>query len=281
MKILITGGSGFIGSAVVKELEKRNMIAIPYDRINGCDIQNEEMVQHAVKICDGVIHLAGILGTNELFERPQQAVDINIKGALNIILACAKHGVQYSAIQMPNTAWNNIYQATKYCAYNLANAYRIYQNMPCSFVRAFNAYGKGQHVYGVQKIIPTFATRAWRGQNLPIWGNGKQLVDMVYVDDIARMLVDALQFHQGQTFDAGTGVGHTVNEIAEAVLTTVSIHGGTKSRLQYFPMRKGELETGGVAPVAKGEGWDLLGYRPRFRFLEFVETVDWYREDRP
>ena len=272
-KVAVTGSGGFIGQAVVKELEKRNMVAIPYDMSDGLNVQDEKQVSKHLKSCDGVIHLAGVLGTEELFDNPHKAVDINIKGALNVILACREYGTHYVGIQMPDI-WQNIYQSTKRCAKDLAMAYHQHYHVPVAFVCAYNAWGKHQKVHGVQKIIPTFATKAWRGEALPIWGQGDQLVDLVYVKDVARMLVDALSFGNGETFDAGTGAGKTVLEVAEMVREIAE----SESALAFHPMRKGEHT--GEAPVAKGRGWDLLGWTPTFDAEIFRDVVEWYKKDR-
>lgn len=138
-----------------------------------------------------------------------------------------------------------------------------------SYVRAYNAYGLGQK-YGSghpQKIFPTLATLAWNNEPIPIRGDGKQLVDLVHVDDVARMLVDALALGSDQVFDAGTGTPFTVMQIAEMVLATTT----SKGSVQHLPMRPGETATD--ATFAKGEGWPLLEWRPRFEFAKFVEAL--------
>ena len=272
-KVAITGGEGFIGKSVVKELEKREINPVILDKSLGHDVCDLATMIKGLKSCDGVIHLAGILGTEELFDNPHKAVDINIKGALNVILACREYGTHYVGIQMPDI-WQNIYQSTKRCAKDLAMAYHQHYQVPVAFVCAYNAWGKHQKVHGVQKIIPTFATKAWRGEALPIWGQGDQLVDLIYVKDVARMLVDALNFANGETFDAGTGVGRTVFEVATSILQITE----SKSSLAFNPMRKGEHT--GEAPVAKGRGWDLLGWTPTFDAEIFRDVVEWYKKDR-
>src|SRR6478752_5341040 len=97
---------------------------------------------------------------------------------------------------MPDSDWANVYQATKLCSMKLATAWHRNFGVPVSHVRAFNAYGPGQK-YGVghpQKFLPTFASLAWRGEPIPIWGDGLQSVDPIHVDEVARMLVDATRF---------------------------------------------------------------------------------------
>jgi UDP-glucose 4-epimerase len=271
----VTGGSGFIGKVVMDELSQRGHNGIVIDRAEGIDIRDKDAVWSIVKKCNHIIHLAGVLGTEELFDSPHDAVDININGALNILLGCREYGASYTAIQMPFTGWTNIYQSTKLCAMNLAQAYHKYFGVKISFVRAYNAFGKGQKVHGVRKIIPTFSTAAWRNLPIPIWGSGNQIVDLVHVNDIARMLVDAIKFGNGETFDAGTGQAFTVQNVANMVIDCTR---STQGAL-FQDMRKGEVEDG-IPPVAKGDGWDLLGWIPEFRVDDLNEVIAWYKEDR-
>ena len=271
-RIAITGGSGFIGTAVVEYIKEKGDEAQIIDRVHGQDILSENFVDY-LDGCDAVIHLAGKLGTDELFDDPYNAIDVNIKGALRVLQACELLNIGFVGITMPNV-WYNVYQATKQAAKLLATAWHIHRGVPVSHVKAYNAFGPWQHVRPVQKIVPTFATRAWRNQPIPIWGDGTQCVDLIYSKDIARMLVDALQFGDDRTFDAGTGVRQTVNEVANMVLDIT----GSEAGIEYLPMRRGEHA---VDICAGGEGWDALGWKPEFNYSDFEQTVLWYREDRP
>lgn len=267
--ILVTGGAGFIGSAVVAHLERRGEPARVLDLPAG-DIRDAAAMNAAVRNCDGVIHLAGMLGTHELFDTPQAAVDTNVSGTLNVLSACVAHGARYVGITMPQV-FPSVYTATKVAATRLASAFHHTYGLPVSHVRAFNAYGPGQH-HGPnhpQKIIPTFAVEAWAGRPIPIWGDGTQTVDLIHTDDLARMLVDALGHGDDVTFDGGTGVAYTVTEIAELVLELT----GSTAGIKYLPMRRGEIPT---AIVATGEGWDRLGWRPSPN-LDLLHTVESYR----
>jgi UDP-glucose 4-epimerase len=264
--VAVTGARGFIGSAVVQALIDSRYTPVDLSLETGFDVRDPFTLE-----ADACIHLAGVLGTHELFDTVHDAVNVNIHGTVNVLDACRKARAGYVGITMPQV-FPSIYTATKVCATRLATAYHHTHSVPVSHVRAFNAFGPGQaHGPGhPQKIVPTFAVEAWAGRPIPIWGDGTQSVDLIHTTDLARMLVDAVQFGDDQTFDGGTGRAFTVNEIAERVLDIT----GSKAGIKYLPMRRGEIPT---HIVATGEGWADLGWKPDFRYSELIDTVVSYR----
>ena len=271
MKVLITGGNGFIGQAVNHALKQADHEALIFDRVYGDDIRDADRVATAVEGMDAVIHLAGVLGTHELFDTPQLAVDVNVTGTLNVLDACRSYSASYVGITMPQV-FPSIYTATKVCATRLASAYHHTWGIPVSHVRAFNAYGPGQkHGPGhPQKIVPTFATMAWQGEPIPVWGDGQQTVDLIHVDELARLLVDALRFGDDVTFDGGSGVEHTVEEIA----LMANVIAKSAAGIEFLPMRRGEQPT---KLRAAGDGWDRLDWRPSWDLDLFVDAVRAYK----
>jgi nucleoside-diphosphate-sugar epimerase len=174
----------------------------------------------------------------------------------------------------------SLYAATKACAMDTALAYQEAGELKCSFVRAYNAYGPGQAYGGdhPQKILPTFASKAWAGENLPVWGSGDLLTDLVHVDDVARMLVEAMAHGDGVCFDAGTGHAQTVKAVADYVRNYVFEHGGPLAKIENFPERVGERKQSTGSDFASGEGWDRLnGWRPVFDPERFDEAIDSYK----
>lgn len=270
MRIAVTGGAGFIGQAVVRDAVTRGHEAWTFDRSNGDDIMGPLQKLHGA---DAVIHLAGVLGTAELYRDPEYAVEINVMGSLRIQQWCAEAGAQYVGILMPDV-FPSIYTATKIASQRLATALHHGAGLRVNHVRAYNAYGPGQK-YGLghpQKILPTFAVHAWHRKPIPIWGDGQQGVDLIHVDDLGRMLVDAAE-HPGANlvFDGGTGRELTVKQVARQVATAA---GWDTPEYHYLPMRAGEIPTTNIQ--AKGEGWDVLGWHPPIRSLR--ETVLSYRD---
>jgi nucleoside-diphosphate-sugar epimerase len=273
VRIAVTGGSGFIGRATLREAERRGYSAWSFDRPS--DIMGDLTTLTGA---DVVIHLAGVLGTAELFDDPHYAVDVNVHGALRVLEWCHDNGAGYVGITMP-PVFPSVYTATKICADRLASAWHEAFGVPVSRVRAFNAYGQGQkHGPGhPQKIIPTFATLAWEGKPLPVWGDGMQTVDLVHADDVGRMLIGACRFGDDEIFDAGTGVSLTVRDIAEFTIECVGAGGGPRSEIEYLPMRVGERPTN---IAANGDGWDKITWRPEFSWDRLAQVIHSYRPEQ-
>lgn len=268
MRIAITGGSGFLGRATVTAAENAGHDVWTFDRSDGNDVLGDLT---ALEGADQVVHLAGVLGTAELFDDPETAVDVNVTGTLRILQWCRENGAGYTGITMLQV-FPSVYTATKICAQRLATAWHTAYGVPVSHVRAFNAYGPYQaHGPGhPQKILPTFARAAWTGQPIPVWGDGQQTVDLVHADDVGRMLIDATQHGDDAMFDAGTGGAVTVNEVARLVQDVT----GSTAGIEYLPMRRGEEPT---TVVAKGEGWDRLDWHPALDWDRLRDTVRWYK----
>jgi UDP-glucose 4-epimerase len=278
VKVLITGGSGWIGSATAKLLQERGHEPISYDRRNGFNVLDVNKLDEMVAGVDHVIHLAGMLGTHELLNTPLQAVNVNVIGGMNVINACVHHDVSLTEITMPRVN-PSIYAATKACAMDLALAFLDAGQLRANFVCAYNAYGPGQAYGGdhPQKILPTFASHAWAGKALPVWGDGSLWVDLVHVDDVARMLVEAMgQPGDGQVYDAGSSYPQTVVAVARAVNEWTGNDGG----IDYLPPRKGERGSSTDADIAQGAGWDRLGgWRPVFDPERFHAAIDSYNPE--
>lgn len=273
MNVLVTGSSGFIGKAVTRVLTDAGHKVKPFDRAEGYDILNYASCQLAVKNVDAVIHLAGILGTDELFDEIHKAIDININGAVNVLAASAEVGVHYIGITMP-PVFPSIYTATKVSAARFATAFHYNHDLPVTQVRAYNAFGSEQH-HGPghpRKIIPAFAVEGWNGIPLKIWGDGEQTVDLIHVDDIARIFLDSLSAPgKNETIDAGSGISLTVNQVANFVLEIT----GSTAGVTHLPMRRGEIPT---KIVATGEGWEYLSFTPTYNPAKLVKTVVAYKD---
>lgn len=270
-RVLITGGRGFIGRAVGRAFAADDWTVVTTDR--ECDVRNAWEVEGAIREHrpDVVVHLAGVLGTHELFDRIGEAIDVNVKGTANVLESCRKWEARYVGVTMP-PVFPSVYTATKMAATRLASAYHYSYGLPVSHVQAFNAFGAGQ-AHGPtdpQKILPTFATEAWYGRPLPIWGDGLQGVDLIDVDELGLVFRAAADHGDDWQVDGGTGHSLTVLEVAELVLDIT----GSKAGVEHLPMRRGEVPT---KIVAEGVGWDRLPRPPQFTIEQLERCVHSYR----
>jgi UDP-glucose 4-epimerase len=278
-RILITGADGFIGRHLQKYLDS---IGVEYDGLDKSgrvtwwwDIT--QPLPTSISGYSRVIHLAGVLGTHELFDQVHQAIDVNIKGTVNVLELCRREGIPFTGITMAHV-WTNPYETTKLAAERLAEAWGREYDFPVNYVTVYNAFGEYQAIGPghPQKIIPTFARHAWKNQPMPIWGDGTQVVDLIYAGSVAETLYRSYPPDKLQRFkEAGSGYPSKVIDVAKAVWAIA--REGTGPKIQYLPMRKGEHEPtrDPVAefPSAIIKRWDL-------DWDNLIKTVNWYK-DRP
>lgn len=297
-KIVVTGASGFIGSHVVDNLLSKGYEVICFDhRSEAMEIDRRERVTHfmgdvknytdiseAVAISDGIIHLAGVLGTQETIENPEPAVQTNILGGLNVFQAVKHYRVPAVYIAVGNFFENNSYSISKTTAERFALMFNKEHGTKIAVVRGLNAYGPYQKAYPVRKIMPNFVIPALLGKPITIYGDGNQVMDMIYVTDLAEILVRALIEDHGvydSVFEAGSGNATTVNDIADEVLRQVTEEDGVAlPDTEHVPMRPGETpgvtvlgNPGTLRPLFGGELPEMVTLEEGVR-----KTVEWYRK---
>jgi UDP-glucose 4-epimerase len=290
VKVLVTGGNGFIGRHVVDELINRRLTPVVFDRhaapyihnplydieVMLGDVRDEVAVTEAAAHVNGVIHLAAVLGTQETIANPKPAAHTNILGALNVFEAVRQYGLPAVYICVGNHWMENTYAISKTAAERFSKMYNNELGSSIAAVRALNAYGPGQSIISpwgdskVRKIMPTFIAHALNDQPIPIYGDGEQVMDMVYVTDVAKILVDALMagpHPDGLTYEAGPGVRTSVNVIAEEVLKAT----GSGAGVEHEPMRPGEPE--GSVVLADTSTLEPLGWS-RSEFVQLADGVE-------
>lgn len=294
--VLVTGGNGFIGRHTVERLAERGYAPSVLDtryrdpsdgaRVVLGDIRDATAVTEAVAHADGVIHLAGVLGTQETINNPRPAAETNILGGLNVFEACAQYDVPLVNIAVGNHWMNNTYSITKSTMERFASMMNKYRGTRISILRALNAFGPRQVAaapYGpskVRKVMPSFVCRALSGDPIEIYGDGNQIMDMIYVTDVAAALVAALELTDREgpqaVMEAGTGRPTTVNDIADVVVREAAKF-GPKVEIIHIPMRPGEDE--GSVVLGDPSTLDKLNLDPLITLEDGVErTVAYFRE---
>lgn len=264
MLVGVTGSQGFIGTWVVNELKARghNVIAVDHSKRDTstyddsvelmlADVCDRTAMTEMVAHVDGVIHLAAILGTQETVKNPHPAAEVNILGGLNILTACEQYNVPLVNICVGNYWMLNTYSSTKRCFERLVDMYGREHGLPVANVRCVNAYGPGQRAAPpfapgrVRKIMPAFICRALSGLPIEVYGDGTQVSDMVWVGDVARTLVSALEkLEEGleinRVIECGPVFSSTVNEVAELVVKEAGFYTAKEVEIVHLPMRPGE-----------------------------------------
>ena len=232
MKILVTGGTGFIGSHVVDALLAAGHSPIVLTRHDETsdhdlgpvyvlgDVTDYQVVSEAVARSEGVIHLAGSLGTVESLSQPGQFAETNILGSLNVFDACRfyKKRCVYGGVGNPQD--QNAYAITKHTAERFALMYNKEHRTRIMPVRIFNVYGEGQKSEP-KKLIPTAIKAALAGEPITVFGDGSQRNDFVYVKDVAANLIEALlgdSHEPGKVYELGTGVATPVKEAVDLIV---------------------------------------------------------------
>lgn len=256
MKVGVTGGAGFIGSWVVDELKARGHEPLILDhrgRVERLgdwmfgDVTDECAVMELAAHVDGIIHLAAVLGTVETIDRPLPAAKTNIIGTLNVFEAASHYDlpVVFAAVGNANIA-RGTYCITKSASERFVEMYREDRGLRVTSVRPMNAYGPRQSApepYGsakVRKIVPSFVTSALSGDPIRVYGDGTQISDSVWVGDVAKVFVTALeQAAAGNVPDHPIDVGNanptSVLEVAQQVIANVP-----GAAVKTEPMRAGE-----------------------------------------
>jgi UDP-glucose 4-epimerase len=296
MKILLFG-YGFLGRHVVRKLVDCGHEVTVVDRetpnavTDGChhlvgDVRDAKLVTELVENHDGVINLAGLLGTSELMLLAKEAVNTNITGALNVFEACRRRALEPGKspravqISVGNYFMLNAYAITKHATERFALMYNAEHGTQVAVVRAMNAYGEGQKDSPIRKLVPNLIASAIRGQPMTIYGSGDQIMDMIYADDVAEVLVRSVIRDHGvfdRVLEAGTGRRTSVNYIAYLVRRLCE----SDVPIQHLDMRPGEP----LNAVVVGDPATLapLGLTAHdFTQLEqgLERTIRWYRDTR-
>lgn len=297
MKVGVTGGNGFIGGHVCDELAQRGHEPVVFDHHRRPDAPPWEvllgdirdataMVEFAAH-CDAVIHLAAVLGTQETINNPRPAAETNLFGGLNFLESIAQYDLPGVYICVGNHWMNNAYSISKTTVERFVQMYNSDRGTQVNLVRVVNAYGPRQLAaapFGsskVRKITPAVVCRALSGMPVELYGGGHQVSDMVYVGDVARALVSALEAAaDGRVLDVvevGPVESTTIRQMAELAIDLVAQRGYARVPIVDLPMRPGEdpatpvtADPRTLAPI----GIDPSSLRGLADGL--AETIDWF-----
>jgi UDP-glucose 4-epimerase len=270
MKILVTGGSGFIGSHIVEHYQgqaaeirvldnlrtgyRRNLEGLEHTFIEG-SITDAVLVREAMTGVDLVFHLAALVSVPESMAKPKECVDLNVHGLLNVLEAAAEAGVRKLVFASSAAIYGNNpdvpkmeemlpepqspYAVTKLDGEYYLDLFRRERGLETAAIRFFNVFGPRQDPKGAYAAaVPIFIEKALRNEDLTIFGDGSQTRDFIYVKDIVGALAFAAET-PGVTgvFNAGYGGQMTIRELAERVIAAA----GSSSEILHAPARAGDV----------------------------------------
>lgn len=247
MKLLVTGGAGFIGSRIVTQLVAAGHTVTVFDNLStgreaavpeGAhlfvgDLRDAATLQSAVDGQDAVIHLAAQAIVPESVADPRKAFDINLGGGLNLLEAMRATGVKRLVHSSTAAVYGNPvkvpiheddlklpinpYGATKYAIEQLLHAYHAAYGLNVTMFRYFNPYGPTEAHDPETHAIPNFVNATLAGKPIPLYWNGDQTRDFFYVDDIARAHVMGLEKDGFNIYNLGSGSGVKVRDVVEKI----------------------------------------------------------------
>ena len=281
MGILVTGGSGFIGSHVVDKLIDNNRDVKVFDIrkhhrkdaefIKG-DIVSLEELNAAMKDVEYVFHIAALSNINKLAENPLKAVDLNIMGTAKVLEAARNSEVErvlYASSYFVDSGRGHLYTTTKVSSEMLCKDYYTLYRLPFTILRYGTAYGPRSRS---EDVVSIFVKRALSHQPLTIHGDGNQSRNFIYVVDLAEGNVAALKdVAKNKTYNLEGIRPITVKEVAETVKKLVG-----DVEIEYKEERLGDFE-GKIVSAEKAK--KELGWEPKVDLEEGIRRyIEWYKE---
>lgn len=303
MKILVTGGSGFIGSHIVEHYQgtageirvldnlrtgyRKNLDGLNCSFIEG-SVTDREVVKKAVQGVDYIFHLAALVSVPESMAKPGECVDINVHGLLNVLEEAAAAGVKKlvfassAAIYGDNPTVPKLetmvpepkspYAITKLDGEYYLGMFEREGRLETAAVRFFNVFGPRQDPKGAYAAaVPIFIEKAIKGEDITVFGDGEQTRDFIYVKDIVGALVFAAET-PGVTgvFNAGYGGQITINKLARQLIANA----GSSSMVRHAPERPGDVKHS----RASADRLLAAGWKPRHTLEEgLAATFDYFK----
>jgi len=312
MKLLVTGGAGFIGSNFVRywltnhpddyvvnfdaltyagNLENLTDVADNphYSFIKG-DICNPQAVEAACEGIDQIVHFAAESHVDRSISNPDAFIETNVKGTFTLLEAAKKHSIRFHHVSTDEVFGsltlgshdkftldsqyqpNSPYSASKAASDHLVRAYNVTYGLQTTTSNCSNNFGP---YHFPEKLIPLAITNLLEGKSIPVYGDGGQVRDWLYVEDHCKAIdLIVSKGRVGETYLIGGQTDDVSN--LEVVKKIIAIMDKSEESIEYVTDRPGH-------DVRYAIDWsktkEELGYQPQFSFDEYLEkTVRWYIE---
>ena len=301
MKVLVTGGAGFIGTNLIKRLLKDGHEVVSVDNYSTGDKKNHQLgcryhdfdlsSSHTLGIYvdhgsypqwrddeyDVIFHLAALARIQPSLKNPHEALFNNFVSTLNILEYAKRNNIKVvyaGSSSVHHGLYGSPYAWSKFSGEDLCKLYNNVYKLDTTICRFYNVYGPHQVEDGVYSTLMGIFQKQYReGKSLTIVGTGKQRRDFTHIDDIVSGLVKSAEeyFKECEIFELGSGVNYSINEIADMF--------GKDYPKEYIEQRPGEYD---VTLADYSHARDLLGWNPTRtlqKYVEdFVETEKFFNE---
>jgi UDP-glucose 4-epimerase len=301
MKILVTGGAGFIGSHIVEHFQGKaevrvldNLRSGYLKNLEGLDhefieesITDRAVVKQAVEGVDYIFHMAAMISVPESMEKPIECVEINTTGTLIVLEEAAKAGVKKMCFSSSaaNYGDNPIvpkletmlpepkspYAITKLDGEYYCEMFSREGKLATGVMRYFNVFGPRQDPGSAYAAaVPIFIDKAAKNETITIFGDGEQTRDFIYVKDIvAANVFLAMNETEGGFYNVAYGGRLTVNDLAKKIIELTR----SSSKIDYAPERAGDVKHS----MASVEKITAAGFSPTSNFKEGLQaTIDFF-----
>ena len=303
MRVLVTGGAGFIGSHVSRVLlDQGHQVTVLDNLARGrrelvpeaasfvdVDLADEDATAEALRGHDAVIHLAGFLEVAVSVERPVLFAENNIVNSVRLLEAMRRADVSKIVFSSSATVYGvpkrlplreddemgmqaNPYGATKVAVETFLGVYHQLYDFDCVLLRYFNPYGPNELCDPETHAVPNIIRAVLERRPIPVYWKGEQVRDYIYVEDLARAHIAPLDVSGFEVFNVGTEVGTKVKDIIQTVFRVA----GYEVPIDDLGERPGDIE----ASYASSEKMaSMLGWRAQVDLEEGLRrTIEHYRE---
>ncbi len=303
MKILITGGAGFIGSHITKQLLDSGQSVTVYDNLSSGkaelvdprasfiqgELADEELLEKSLQNIDVVIHMAAKIEVSESVKDPIGFSENNIIGSLHLFEAMTRANVKRIVFSSTATVYGtpksvpikedaplnaaNPYAATKIAMEVFLQSYHYLHGFDVVVLRYFNPYGPNELHEPETHAIPNFIKAALSEKAIPLYWKGEQVRDFIYVEDLARAHVEAINLNGYHVFNVGTQTGTRVIEVVQTIEKIL----GKKLEINDLGERPGDV-------TANFASHELLtqttGWKPEVSLEEGLrKTIEFLKQD--
>ncbi len=306
MKLLVTGGAGFIGSHLLQLLALRTDVeTVVYDnmtsgraehvpsgiRLVRGDVREAALSSlFAAERFDAVIHLAAQTMVPYSLEHPDEDCDINLRGLINILECCRRFGVRHITFSSSAAVYGDnpniplreaepplptsFYGLTKLASEHYLRLYHDLYGIDATVLRFANVYGERQGAGGEGGVVSIFCRLLAQGKGVTVFGDGRQTRDFVYAGDIARALLCSLQLEGFHTINISTKQETSLNQLLAAFRKAA----GRDFEVTYAEAREGDIFRSVLDNTRCGE---LLGFSPsmdlergiRMTYADYVQKI--------